>query len=74
MFLVFFFTGASKALLERLPGDTDCDGAIDISGLVRFRHYYHGQELMLCRLADVNQDGATNVTGIATIVDACYGD
>lgn len=56
------------------PGDTDWDGALDVGDLSRFFHYYQSADYMVRRVADVNQDGATNVADIATMFDIYYGN
>lgn len=67
--LLLLLWACAAAAPAACPGDTDWNGVVDISDLVRFFHYYHDQDPIVRCLADMNQDGETNVADLSVIFE-----
>ncbi len=65
-FLVFFLFGSTFAQDGELPGDANCDGAVNVLDIITMAHYYAGNEPdpFCFENADVNVDGLINVIDI----------
>ena len=76
IFLVFFLFGGIFAQDGELPGDANCDGAVNVLDVITISQYFIGYELnpFCFENADVNGDGAINVLDIVLTVDIFADD
>lgn len=71
----FFSYGSVFARDGELPGDANCDGAINVLDIITIAHYYAGDDPdpFCFENADINSDGLINALDIILIVHIIQG-